>query len=122
MGYMRCLLLILGLYLAGPVPSPGTDRSWWLSVAALGASSALDGATSWSRPEVNPVLAGPDGRFGARGLVIKAGITAGVVLVEWSIVRSRPGSKRAFIITNLAAAGAYAYAGARNVAYRLRGR
>lgn len=67
---------------------------WWrvhLADTALhvGATSA-DAVSSWGRPELHPLLRSSDGRFGARGLAVKAGLCGAVELVKWRLAKRRP--------------------------------
>ena len=55
---------------------------WKLSVAPVFASQALDVASSYGMQELNPVLAGSDGRFGAKGAGIKLAATGGLLGIE----------------------------------------
>jgi hypothetical protein len=57
-------------------------RQWKISLAPVVASQALDVASSYGMRELNPLLAGPDGRFGAQGAGIKLGSTAAILGVE----------------------------------------
>ena len=67
---------------------------WKLSLAPVFASQALDVASSYGMRERNPILAGSDGRFGAKGAGIKLGATAGLAGAEYLIVRKYPRSAR----------------------------
>ncbi len=61
--------------------------------------------------ELNPMLAGPDGRFGAKATSIKIGTAAAVVGVEYLIVKKWPSSARTFSKLNWASSfltGAFA--------------
>jgi hypothetical protein len=58
-------------------------RKWKISLAPVVASQALDVASSYGMRELNPMLAGPDGRFGSRGSGIKLGATAGILGIEY---------------------------------------
>ncbi len=69
-------------------------RQWKISLAPVAASQALDVASSYGMRELNPVLAGSDGRFGPRATGIKLGATAGLLGVEYLLVRKFPGSAR----------------------------
>lgn len=60
------------------------------------AAQGLDIASSYGMRELNPLLAGPDGRFGAKATGIKVGTAAAVVGIEWLIVKKWPGAARAF--------------------------
>jgi hypothetical protein len=73
---------------------------WKLSVAPVFASQALDVASSYRMRELNPMLASSDGSFGAKGAGIKLGATAGLLGVEYLIVRKYPRSARAFTKIN----------------------
>jgi len=57
---------------------------------ALAAASAADVHSSWGRPEGNPLLRGPDGRFGGRALGIKLGAAGAAGLAQWLALRRRP--------------------------------
>ena len=75
-------------------------RSWKISLAPLVASQALDVASSYGMRELNPVLAGPDGRFGARAATVKLGVTGALVGIEYLIVKAHPGAARVFTKIN----------------------
>ena len=62
-------------------------RKWKISLAPVFASQALDVGSSYGMRELNPMLAGPDGRFGAQGAGIKLGATAAILGIEYLIVR-----------------------------------
>jgi hypothetical protein len=78
-------------------------RTWKISLAPVVASQALDVASSYGMRELNPVLAGPDGRFGARGAGIKLSATAGLLGIEYLIVRKYPRSASVFSKINWSA-------------------
>ena len=78
-------------------------RAWEISLAPVLASQALDVASSYGMRELNPLLAGPDGRFGPRAAGIKFSATAGLVGVEFLIVRKYPRSARVFSKINWSA-------------------
>ncbi len=69
-------------------------RAWKISLIPVVASQSLDIASSYGMRELNPLLAGPDGRFGAKATTIKLGATAAVIGVEYLIVKKWPGSAR----------------------------
>ena len=71
-------------------------RSWKRSLLPLVATQGMDVASSYGMRELNPLLAGADGRFGAKAATIKAGTTAAVVGVEYLIVKKWPGAARMF--------------------------
>jgi hypothetical protein len=87
---------------------------WWASQVALVGATAADAASSWHQKELNPILAGPGGRFGGRGLAIK-GATIGVTLSLENILALRAHKRpKALAIVNLAAAGVTGATAARN--------
>jgi uncharacterized iron-regulated membrane protein len=67
---------------ADDVLNRASFKTWKLSLAPVFASQTLDVASSYGMRELNPMLAGPDGRFGAQGAGIKLGATAAIVGVE----------------------------------------
>jgi hypothetical protein len=88
-------------------PKHRSTRKFWLaSVAALAGASVLDAHSSWGKRELNPLLRGSDGRFGARGLAIKSSLTGGCVLLQWLLLRrDGEGEKAAAVINSAIAAG-----------------
>ena len=78
----------------------GLPTSWKLSLAPLVAAHSLDVASSWGQIERNPLLAGPNGRFGAQSAVIKAGIVGVAVLVEYLVLKSHPKMAKLFTRVN----------------------
>ena len=89
------------------LPMEPEDREfhrWKLSLVPLAASQALDMSSSWGMREVNPVLAGPDGRFGARAATVKLGVVGAFVGIEYLIVKKYPHAARAFEKINWAGA------------------
>jgi len=71
-------------------------HSWKFSVLPVIATQGLDIASSYGMRELNPMLAGPDGRFGGKAATIKVGTTAAVVGIEYLIVKKWPGAARMF--------------------------
>lgn len=109
---MRALLLVLVA-----LPALAQDSAWRASVAAVAASSALDVHSSFGAYELNPIVG--RGQFGSRQASISLGITAGVLVFEYLVVRKHPRFERTLTWTNFAVAGARAGTAARN--YRLGG-
>jgi hypothetical protein len=62
-------------------------------VAALAVANVMDVRTSWGKYELNPNLAGNNGKFGREGALIKLGIVSGMVVLESVVLRHKP-SKR----------------------------
>lgn len=67
------------------------------------ASQALDATSSYGMRELNPVLAGSDGRFGMQSTTIKLGVTGALLGVEYLIVKAHPKSAKMFTKLNWAA-------------------
>ena len=63
----------------------------------------MDVASSYNRLEVNPMLAGPNGRFGAKGVAVKVGVSGAILGAEYLVIRRYPGSSRIFAKLNWAA-------------------
>ncbi len=90
--------------------------SWKRSLIPLVATQGLDVASSYGMCELNPMLAGSDGRFGAKAASIKAGTTLAVVGIEYLVVKKWPGAARMFsklnwgssVLTGVVAAHNYA--------------
>jgi hypothetical protein len=68
----------------------------------LAASQALDITSSYGMRELNPMLAGPDGRFGTKAMTIKIGTAAAAVGVEYLIVKKWPSAARTLAKLNWA--------------------
>lgn len=77
-------------------------RTWKHSLVPLAASQALDIASSYGMRELNPMLAGSDGRFGMKATTIKIGTAAAAVGVEYLIVKKWPSSARTLAKLNWA--------------------
>lgn len=83
------------------------NRLWIASIFAAVGATSLDAATSWGKREGNSLLASSDGTFGAKGLSIKAGLAAAVVILQICL-RKHKDLKGAFTMGNFAEAGIYA--------------
>lgn len=110
------LIALIAAYSASAAESRWVKVARWSAVAVAAASGA-DAATSWGRPEAHPGLRGPDGRFGARGLAVKAGVTAGYLVATRLILRRHSDKVRQVAIVDFAVAGVFAGAAVYN--YRL---
>jgi hypothetical protein len=71
-------------------------RSWKTSLIPMVAAQGLDIASSYGMRELNPLLAGADGRFGGKAAGIKVGTTTAVVGIEYLIMKKWPGTARMF--------------------------
>ena|ERR1700683_137223 len=87
-----------------PTPQVPLSASWKWSLAPLVASQALDISSSYGMRELNPLLADRQGQFGAQSAVLKVGVTAGLIGVEYLIVKAHPASARMFTKLNWGAA------------------
>jgi hypothetical protein len=88
------------------------------SVALLAAASAADVASSWGRPEANPVLAGRGSPFGPRSVSIKLGLLGSCFLLERRALHRRPDLYRQTGWMNVAIAAAHTLIVRHNVAVR----
>jgi hypothetical protein len=71
-------------------------RAWKRSLIPVAVSQTLDMTSSYGMRELNPLLAGPNGRFGAKAVSIKLGTTAALVGVEYLLIKKWPSSARIF--------------------------
>ncbi len=103
-------------YAAAPKTTIATDESphdkfmnrlWIASMVAAVAGTSLDAATSWGKLEGNSLLASSNGTFGAKGLGIKAGLAAAVIIPQICLRRHRE-LKGVFAFGNFAEAGIFA--------------
>jgi len=75
---------------AGEPSVPHLHRNkalWLISIPAFVAANILDAHSSWSRPESNSLLRGQGGRFDGGSAAIKFGVSGGIILGEYSIIR-----------------------------------
>jgi hypothetical protein len=86
---------------------------WAASIAAMAAGTSADAVSSWHKREGNSLLASSNGMFGARGIGIKAGIAAGVLLPQ-IILRKHKDLRTAFVLGNLTEAGVFTGAAIHN--------
>ena len=96
-------------------------RTLGLSIAAHGAATGFDAWTSWQRVERNGFLAS-GGRFTAQSAYRKAGMFAGVAVVQVLVVKKwggkHPWIARACSMGNFVSAGMLVSAGGRNLGTR----
>ena len=93
-------------------------HKWKMSLAPVFASQALDVASSYGMRELNPMLASPDGSFGAKGAGIKIGSSAAIVGIEYLIARRHPRAARFFTKINWSVSIVTTGFGAHNFAIR----
>lgn len=79
---------------------------WISSLVAMGAATSADAVSSWHKQEANGLLASSNGTFGAKGVSLKAGIAAGVLLPQ-IIFRKHKELRSTFAIGNFAEAGVF---------------
>lgn len=81
---------------------------WKLSLAALTTANVVDIRSSWSKRELNPVLAPSSGAFGWHAALVKGAITGALVGVEFLATRGhrRPSLYRILSIANFSSAAA----------------
>lgn len=87
---------------------------WKVSAVALAVATSVDAHSSWGRVEANPVLAGPNGRFGSQGVALKALITGGVLGAQYMMMKNHPKAEKYGAWTNFVLAGALGSAAAYN--------
>ena len=90
------------------------NRIWIASLAAVAAATSMDAATSFGKTEGNRALASSDGTFGGRGVAIKAGMLAAVVVPELAF-RHHKNLKSKFAIANFIEAGIFTGVAAHNL-------
>jgi hypothetical protein len=71
----------------------GAQRIWKWSAAALVAGSTIDIASSYGQQELNPLYAGPDGRFGTRGVIVRSAVVATSLFIGWRVLQKHPNAK-----------------------------
>ncbi|MGA2591691.1 MAG: hypothetical protein ABSH32_17390 [Bryobacteraceae bacterium] len=89
-------------------------RIWQASVAAVLAGNSADAATSWGKYETNGALRGSGLAFGGRALGLKCGITAGLLLPQFVLMRRHPQAVKATAAINLSAAAVLGLQAAHN--------
>lgn len=73
-----------------------SKKRWWASVA-IAAASFMDMHSSWGKREMNPMLRGPDGRFRAGGVVIKASLLGTSCGLQWLLLKKEPQLKNTLL-------------------------
>jgi hypothetical protein len=82
---------------------------------AMWAGAAVDAGSSCGQIEGNGLLAGRDGKFGAKGLGIKIWINGGVTVVTVVVAKKWPRLRRAMVVVNGIVGGAQMGAGISNL-------
>lgn len=86
-----------------PDARPKANLYHW-SLAALAAANVADVATTWGRPELNPILGGT-ARFGLVSLAAKSALCGGSFLLQRKLIHRNPGLRRTFTWVNFVMAG-----------------
>ena len=86
---------------AGP---PGRTLYRW-SIAAALAGNIADVASSWSKQEANPVVAGGGSQFGVTSIAIKSGFVATSLVIQHLALRHRPDLYKKLAWLNFGTAG-----------------
>ena len=84
------------------------------SQAAVIGSTVFDAKSSWGNRELNPALTDANGRFGRKGVALKAGVATVLLLGERPVIRKWPASRRVWIAVNFIVAGAISEAAVQN--------
>ncbi len=105
-----------------PDDSPRKGRTGWWKLSLLVAASAAvaDSHSSWGRLELNPALRSSNGRFGVRGVSVKALIMGGSIGAQYVLLRKNPKAEKYGIMTNMLMAGVLGTAAVAN--YRMAAR
>jgi hypothetical protein len=107
----RLVLLIFVCSLSSPAEERGGKKLWKWSAVALAASSAADVHSSYGMRELNPILRGPDRRFGVSSALMKAGAVGALVLGQKLFLPGRSGRMKGWTAINFSMAattGAFA--------------
>lgn len=89
-----------------PEQRGSVNRLWVASMFAVAAASGMDAASSWGKYEGNSLLASSDGRFGAKGVAIKAGLGAAAIVPQ-ILLRKHRQIRTRLAITNFAEAAVF---------------
>ena len=93
------------------------NRLWIASMMAAVAGTSFDAATSWGKYEGNGFLASADGRFGAKGVSLKAGLAAAVFMPQIALRRHKE-LRVPFIVGNFAQAALFGGVAVHNLGVR----
>ncbi len=98
------------------------NRLWVASLVAVAAASGMDAATSWGKYEGNSMLASSNGRFGAKGVTIKAGLGAAALIPQIFFMRNHKQLRSRLAITNFAEAAVFSGIAVHNMGIQAPGR
>ena len=114
---LSILLIFLAVSAQAEAASNKWRKVWKLSLVVMASANFADAASSYGHIETNPILASANGRFGRKGLALKVGVGAGLVVVEFLLHHKRPvfEVERAAAIVNFAVAGGFSAAAIHNI-------
>ena len=75
------------------------------SVVAVLAANAGDAASSWTKREANPFVAGPNAQYGATSVAIKSGFVGASFVIQHFVLRHHPDMAKRFAWMNFITAG-----------------
>jgi hypothetical protein len=81
-------------------------QAWKRSLIPFLASQSLDAASSYGYRELNPLLAGRDGRFGVRATTLKFAAVGALIGMEYLVARKNPRMANLFSKMNWSGAAA----------------
>jgi hypothetical protein len=90
------------------------NRVWIGSILAMVAATGMDAGTSFGKYESNGFLASSNGTFGAKGISIKAGVAAGIIITE-VLLRKHKDLRTKFVVGNFGDAALLTAVAARNM-------
>lgn len=79
--------VIGGVIETAPAETPQIPRFWTASIIAGSVGVGLDIASSWNKPEKTGWYQSADGRFHARGALIRGGIWAGTATLQYFLLK-----------------------------------
>lgn len=82
------------------------NRLWIASLLSAAAATSLDAASSWGKQEANGALASPNGQFGSKGVALKAGLAAALIIPQICL-RKHKDLRTAFTVANFAEGAIY---------------
>ena len=113
---MKRTILIAVLAAASHAQAASWHRVWHITQAALLASTTADVASSYGKPELDPLLG--RGRYGVRQASLEFGITGAMIAVQQIAVRHKPFLAKRMAIVNLVRVGFFTGLAAHNESLR----
>jgi hypothetical protein len=97
---------------------PKASKVWIASLFAFAGGTTLDGISSWHRNEANPLLSSANGTFAMKGVLIKAGLAAVVMVPQLIHPPKDSKSRTVATLVNFGDAAVYIGAGLHNYMIR----